>query len=131
MTNVAPMLRELREKEVTSLRGSADALNDRGVPTWRSARWQVSAVRNRLGLLAQVDQARSPRLRPTQAPQDYLATTIERRKIRRLTVRKIAPSPAMVASGGQTIWRVAPRNTTACANSMKWREGRSQVTGWM
>jgi len=44
--NVLPVIAAIRATGVTSLRGLADALNARGVPTARGGRWHVSTVRN-------------------------------------------------------------------------------------
>jgi DNA invertase Pin-like site-specific DNA recombinase len=46
--SVLPMLEALQASGVTSLRGLAIALNNRGVRTARGGRWQVSNVRNLL-----------------------------------------------------------------------------------
>jgi DNA invertase Pin-like site-specific DNA recombinase len=49
--DLAPVLEELRAQGVTSLRGIAEALNERGMLTRRGGRWWVSNVRNLLGRL--------------------------------------------------------------------------------
>ena len=41
-----PVIRAIQATGVTSLRGIAIALNDRGVRTARGGQWQVSNVRN-------------------------------------------------------------------------------------
>ena len=43
---VLPIIESIRRSGVTSLRGLANALNNRGVPTARNGQWQVSNVRN-------------------------------------------------------------------------------------
>jgi len=43
---VLPIIAAIRRSGVTSLRGLAEALNDRGIRTARGGRWQVSNVRN-------------------------------------------------------------------------------------
>lgn len=43
---VLPTMESLRRAGITSYRGIAEALNDRGVRTARGGRWQVSNVRN-------------------------------------------------------------------------------------
>ena len=50
---LAPVVAELRAEGVTSLRGMAAALNDRGMMTRRGRRWHVSNVRNLLGRIDQ------------------------------------------------------------------------------
>jgi hypothetical protein len=45
---VLPIMQEVQNAGVTSLRGIATALNDRGVRTARGGQWQVSNVRNLL-----------------------------------------------------------------------------------
>ena len=45
---VLPIVQAIQRSGVTSLRGIAIALNDRGVRTVRAGRWQVSNVRNLL-----------------------------------------------------------------------------------
>jgi hypothetical protein len=45
---LAPVLETLRLEGVKSLRGIADALNERGMLTRRGGRWYVSNVRNLL-----------------------------------------------------------------------------------
>ena len=47
-TGLAPVVEELRRDGVTTLRGMAEALNERGMLTRRRGRWQVSNVRNLL-----------------------------------------------------------------------------------
>ncbi|MGM0583729.1 MAG: recombinase-like helix-turn-helix domain-containing protein [Pseudomonadota bacterium] len=49
--NLAPVIAELRADGVTSLRGLAEALNERGMLTRRGGRWHVSNVRNLLARL--------------------------------------------------------------------------------
>jgi DNA invertase Pin-like site-specific DNA recombinase len=44
--NVGPVIDAIRATGVTSLRGLAEALNARGIPTARGGQWQVSNVRN-------------------------------------------------------------------------------------
>jgi DNA invertase Pin-like site-specific DNA recombinase len=44
--SIRPMIASLRKAGVTSLRGLATALNNRGVRTARGGDWQVSSVRN-------------------------------------------------------------------------------------
>jgi hypothetical protein len=46
--DLAPVLQDLRVQGVTSLRGIAAALNERGMLTRRGGRWWVSNVRNLL-----------------------------------------------------------------------------------
>ena len=46
--DLAPVLEELRSQGVTSLRGIAAELNERGMLTRRGGRWHVSNVRNLL-----------------------------------------------------------------------------------
>ncbi|MGM0583286.1 MAG: recombinase family protein [Pseudomonadota bacterium] len=50
--DLAPVVAELRAEGVTSLRGIADALNERGMLTRRGRRWHVSNVRNLLARVA-------------------------------------------------------------------------------
>ena len=50
--DLAPVIAELQAGGVTSLRGIAAALDDRGMLTRRGGRWHVSSVRNVLGRLA-------------------------------------------------------------------------------
>jgi len=50
--DLAPVLEELRSQGVTSLRGIAAALNERGMLTRRGGRWHVSNVRNLVARLA-------------------------------------------------------------------------------
>lgn len=45
---VLPVIRDIEAAGITSLRGIARALNDRGTPTARGGVWQVSNVRNLL-----------------------------------------------------------------------------------
>jgi hypothetical protein len=42
---LAPVVRELHSEGISTLRGIADALNDRGIMTRRGGRWHVSNVR--------------------------------------------------------------------------------------
>jgi hypothetical protein len=49
---VFPIMQEIQNAGVTSLRGLAIALNHRGVRTARGGRWQVSNVRNLLARIA-------------------------------------------------------------------------------
>jgi len=44
--NVLPIIREIQESGVSTLRGVARALNARGVPTARGAPWSVENVSN-------------------------------------------------------------------------------------
>jgi DNA invertase Pin-like site-specific DNA recombinase len=44
--NVLPIIREIQRAGATSLRGIAEALNARGVPTARGGRWQAMTVSN-------------------------------------------------------------------------------------
>ena len=46
--SVLPLIATIQTAGITSLRGIAEALNARGVPTARGGRWQVSTVRNLL-----------------------------------------------------------------------------------
>ncbi|MCB1425157.1 MAG: recombinase family protein [Zhengella sp.] len=43
---IQPIIASIRRSGITSLRGIATALNDRGIRTARGGRWQVSNVRN-------------------------------------------------------------------------------------
>jgi len=52
---LAPVIEALRVEHVTSLRGIAVALNDRGMMTRRGGQWQVSNVRNLLCRIEAVD----------------------------------------------------------------------------
>jgi hypothetical protein len=45
---VLPIIASIQRSGITSLRGLAIALNNRGVPTARNGKWQVSNVRNLL-----------------------------------------------------------------------------------
>jgi hypothetical protein len=45
---VLPIITSIQRSGITSLRGLAIALNNRGVRTARAGRWQVSNVRNLL-----------------------------------------------------------------------------------
>jgi hypothetical protein len=47
-----PIMQEIQNAGVTSLRGLAIALNNRGVRTARGGQWQVSNVRNLLARIA-------------------------------------------------------------------------------
>jgi hypothetical protein len=49
---VLPIVQEIQNAGVTSLRGLAIALNNRGVRTARADQWQVSNVRNLLARIA-------------------------------------------------------------------------------
>jgi hypothetical protein len=49
---VLPIIQEIQNAGVTSLRGLAIALNNRGVRTARGGQWQVSNVRNLLARIA-------------------------------------------------------------------------------
>lgn len=49
---LAPVLQDLSETGVTSLRGIAVILNERGILTRRGGRWHVSNVRNLLACTA-------------------------------------------------------------------------------
>ena len=44
--NVLPVIEAIRATGVASLRGVAEALNARGIPTGRGGRWEVSNVRH-------------------------------------------------------------------------------------
>jgi DNA invertase Pin-like site-specific DNA recombinase len=44
-----PIVRELQESGIGTLQGMADALNARGIPTARGARWYPTTVKNLLG----------------------------------------------------------------------------------
>jgi DNA invertase Pin-like site-specific DNA recombinase len=46
--NVLPIIAEIRKSGAATLRAIADALNARGVPTPRGARWHATSVRNAL-----------------------------------------------------------------------------------
>jgi DNA invertase Pin-like site-specific DNA recombinase len=48
---LTPVIDEIRSRDITSLRGIATELNDRGIVTRRGGRWHVSNVRNLLGRL--------------------------------------------------------------------------------
>ena len=45
---VLPIIESIQRSGITSLRGLAIALNNRGIPTARTGQWQVSNVRNLL-----------------------------------------------------------------------------------
>ncbi len=45
-SNVLPIIAEIRRSGATTLRAIAEALNARGVPTPRGARWHATSVRN-------------------------------------------------------------------------------------
>ena len=47
--NVRPIIEEIQNAGVTTLRGIADALNARGVRTARGGSWHPSSVRNVMG----------------------------------------------------------------------------------
>jgi DNA invertase Pin-like site-specific DNA recombinase len=47
--NTLPLVRALQESGIGTLQGMADALNARGVPTARGARWYPTTVKNLLG----------------------------------------------------------------------------------
>jgi DNA invertase Pin-like site-specific DNA recombinase len=49
--DLAPVLGDLRQQGITSLRGIAAALSERGMLTRRGGRWHVSNVRNLLARL--------------------------------------------------------------------------------
>jgi hypothetical protein len=50
--DLAPTIKELQESGVTTLRGIAAALNERGIPTSRGkGRWQASQVRRLMARL--------------------------------------------------------------------------------
>ncbi len=49
--DLAPVVADIQGQGITSLRGVAAALNDRGMLTRRGGRWHVSTVRNLLGRL--------------------------------------------------------------------------------
>jgi hypothetical protein len=49
---VLPMMQEMQDAGVASLRGLAIAVNTRGVRTARGGQWQVSNVRNLLARIA-------------------------------------------------------------------------------
>jgi DNA invertase Pin-like site-specific DNA recombinase len=55
--DLAPVLKELKAKGVTSLRGIAAALNERGMLTQRDGRWWVSNVWNLLARLRRLSTA--------------------------------------------------------------------------
>jgi hypothetical protein len=44
-----PIIHALRASGISTLQGMADALNERGIPTARGARWYPTTVRNMLG----------------------------------------------------------------------------------
>jgi DNA invertase Pin-like site-specific DNA recombinase len=46
--NVLPIIAEIRKSGATTLRGVAEALNARGIPTPRGGRWHAMSVRNAL-----------------------------------------------------------------------------------
>jgi len=46
---VLPIIEAIRRSGISSLRGVAIALNNRGIRTARGGRWQVSNVRNVMG----------------------------------------------------------------------------------
>jgi len=52
---LSPVIEGLRSVGVTSLRGIAEAMNERGIQTRRGGRWHVSNVRN---LLVRLERAR-------------------------------------------------------------------------
>jgi len=45
-SNVLPIIREAQRSGVTTLRGIAEVLNARGIPTARGGRWHASSVKN-------------------------------------------------------------------------------------
>jgi len=45
-TNVAPIIRDIQDAGITTLRGVADALNKRGIKTRRGRQWNASQVKN-------------------------------------------------------------------------------------
>jgi DNA invertase Pin-like site-specific DNA recombinase len=49
--DLAPVIADIRAQRITTLRGIAGALNDRGMRTRRGGRWQVSNVKGLLGRL--------------------------------------------------------------------------------
>jgi DNA invertase Pin-like site-specific DNA recombinase len=53
---VLPIIESIQRSGITSLRGLAIALNNRGVRTARNGRWQVSNVRNILARQSPADQ---------------------------------------------------------------------------
>ncbi|MEM8595014.1 MAG: recombinase family protein [Pseudomonadota bacterium] len=53
--DLAPVIEEIRNEGVTSLRGVVDALNARGIQTRRGGRWWVSNVK---GMLARLEHMR-------------------------------------------------------------------------
>jgi DNA invertase Pin-like site-specific DNA recombinase len=57
--SVLPLIERLQCAGITSYRGIARALNDRGVRTARGGQWQVSNVRNLLARLSELDPALS------------------------------------------------------------------------
>lgn len=44
--NVLPIIRQVRKAGVRTLRGIAEALNTRGIPTPRGGRWHATSVKN-------------------------------------------------------------------------------------
>ena len=46
--DLLPVIGEIREEGITSATGIAKALNERGIPTTRSARWQAVQVQRML-----------------------------------------------------------------------------------
>ena len=44
--NVLPIIAEIQKSGALTLRGIADALNARGIPTPRGGRWHATSVRN-------------------------------------------------------------------------------------
>lgn len=61
--NVAPVIREIKSGGVTSLRGIAVVLNNRGVRTARGGRWaatQVGAVLARVGAVSAAEAGEQP-----------------------------------------------------------------------
>lgn len=49
--DLAPVIADIRAQGITTLRGIAGALNDRGMLTRRGGRWKVSNVKGLLGRL--------------------------------------------------------------------------------
>jgi DNA invertase Pin-like site-specific DNA recombinase len=52
--SIRPMIASLKKAGITSLRGIASALNNRGIRTARGGEWQVSNIRNILARMATV-----------------------------------------------------------------------------
>ncbi len=67
--DLAPVVEAIQAEGVTSLRGIAAALNDRGMLTRRGGRWHVSNVRNLLARFDRGDRAQVPRLSSSGTPE--------------------------------------------------------------